>query len=383
MLIYAGLLSVVLAFTTNWLALIPWRRAKDRHWTERARVCHPVRTAASSNLWMLPAVLTMTWLLLWPKDSPHWALMLIVTAIGAVLGTIPMDHEVFARVPLNKLLHQIVLGWLFRFLMWFVFLAAITLMPEEFNQLTVIIAVAVVALCIVWTRDGWIQVGKRVGLFLPPTERLQNIVRDTAARMNIPLNELWLIRAPWAQAFAMPGKRKLLFSERLLEILSDDEIAAVSAHELAHLSEARSDYFKRYVLWLTFLPWIFFKPLVHKFDLAGFVILLLSTVLVPSFYRRVSRKLEMRADDVAKSNEPDKGAYARALARLYEDNLLPAVNPKRKATHPHLYDRLLAAGVTPDFPRPAPAALMAWHGFLFAFLLGILATLLILRLTQF
>jgi len=47
------------------------------------------------------------------------------------------------------------------------------------------------------------------------------------------------------------------------------------------------------------------------------------------------------------------GVYARALARLYEANFAPAVMP-RKHSHPHLYDRLVSAGVQPDYPRPEP-----------------------------
>jgi hypothetical protein len=35
-----------------------------------------------------------------------------------------------------------------------------------------------------------------------------------------------------------------------------------------------------------------------------------------------------------------------------EVNLAPAVMPGAQ-THPHLYDRLLAAGIQPDFPRPS------------------------------
>jgi hypothetical protein len=45
--------------------------------------------------------------------------------------------------------------------------------------------------------------------------------------------------------------------------------------------------------------------------------------------------------------------YARALERIYEVNLTPAVLGGRPM-HPHLYDRLLAAGVQPSYPRPAP-----------------------------
>jgi Zn-dependent protease with chaperone function len=324
----------------------------------------------------------MTGLLLWPDQSPHWAFMVASTAIGAAAGNIPMDREVFSRIPLNDLFRQAAITWLIRYLMWFVFLGAIALMSSEFNAQSLFIAVVVGTLCILWNRDGWIRTGRMLGLFVPPPERLQNIVRDTTARMNVSVKEVCVMRLSFAQAIAMPGSRIMVFSERLLQVLSDDEIAAICAHELAHLTEARSDYYQRYVLWLTFLPWIFFKPMLHAFGLLGFALLLFTSLLAPLIYRRVSKKLEERADRMAQSNEPNAGTYARALVRLYEDGLLPAVHAKDHATHPHLYDRLLAAGVTPDFPRPVAAGSMAWHGVLFSVTLGMLAMILIMRMTH-
>jgi len=251
-LISAGLLSAAVTFAANWLALVPWRRAKDQHWTERARLYFPVRVAAASNLWVLPAVLAMAGRLLLPDDGPHWAVMVFVTAIGAIAGTIPMDREVFPRIQTKELFRQVSVGWIIRFLMWFVFLGAIALMPDEFNPRSLIVAGVVLGLLILWSGDGWLYVGRRVGLYLPPPERLQRIALDTAAKMNVSFREIWLMRASSAQAFAMPASRKLIFTERLLELLPDNEVAAVCAHELAHLTEARSDYYKRYVYWLIF-----------------------------------------------------------------------------------------------------------------------------------
>ena len=114
---------------------------------------------------------------------------------------------------------------------------------------------------------------------------------DTAAGMNVTVRELWLMRDFMAQAYAMPAGRRLLFSERLLQTLSDDEIAAVCAHELAHLTEARTEYYKRYIRWLMFLPWVFFKPVVHVFGMFGYLILVCFTAVVPRVYRDIIRMI--------------------------------------------------------------------------------------------
>ena len=37
------------------------------------------------------------------------------------------------------------------------------------------------------------------------------------------------------------------------------------------------------------------------------------------------------------------------FAKLYQANEMLAVMPKKRMPHPHLYDRMVVAGVTPDF----------------------------------
>lgn len=379
-LIGAAVLAAGVTLVTNWLALIPWRRSKARHWSEQARVLYPVRMTAAANLWVVPAIFILAVLLIWPDTPALWAFVGMVAALGVMAGTIPMDREVFPRIPVRDLWRQAAIGCLMRFLIWFVFIGAVALMPDDFNPLAWTIGGVVLGLWAIWARGGLIWVGRKLGLFLPAPERLRKIATDTATKMNVPFREVWLVRAPLAQAFAMPGTRELLFTERLLELLSDDEVAAICAHELAHLTESRPARYSRSIRLLMFLPWLFFNPLVHTFGQIAFFGLLANTMAVPWIYRKISRKLESRADQMAKSNEGDAGTYARALTRLYEDGLLPAVSPKNRTTHPHLYDRILAAGVTPDFPRPAAAASMAWYGYLFTTTLGLLFAAFAIRL---
>ncbi len=376
----AFLLAAGVTSVTNWLALIPWRRNRDKHWSEQARLVHPVVMAARSNLWTIPAVLVLIVLLQWPDSSPLWLFTGIAAVPGAYAGTLPLDRELFPRIALRELLRQVVIGILFRFLIWFVFLGAIVLMPDEFNQLALTIGATVLVLWVVWLRGGVTWLGRMLGLFQPAPERLKKIVADVSARMNVPYREVLLMRFPTAQAFALPNTRQLLFTERILELLTDEEVAAICAHELAHLTESRAARYSRSIQLLAFLPWIFFNPLIYKFGVFAFYGLLLITLGVPRVFRGLSRKLESRADAMAMANEGDAGTYARALARLYEDNLLPAVTAKNRSTHPHLYDRLLAAGVTPDFPRPAASKSMAWHGHVFAGLVGLLFAFFTIRL---
>jgi len=85
-LVGIAVLAAGIAFVMNWLALIPWRRVKDQHWTERARLFHPVRMAAAANIWVIPVVLTFAGLLFWPETSPPWVGVAIASALGVLAG---------------------------------------------------------------------------------------------------------------------------------------------------------------------------------------------------------------------------------------------------------------------------------------------------------
>ncbi len=89
------------------------------------------------------------------------------------------------------------------------------------------------------------------------------------------------------------------------------------------------------------------------------------------------RAMEKRADRIAKNNEGTDLAYAQALEKIYVANHMPAVNPKSNvAVHPDLYDRMIAAGITPDYPRPEPPSTWALTG-----ILGTTSTVLLIVIT--
>jgi Zn-dependent protease with chaperone function len=378
-LITAFLLAAGVTFASNWLSVAPWRQCRDQHWTEQARMLYPVFTAARSNLLIVPGIIALVASLVWPDRSPLWLFAGVVAMFGSTAGTLFLDHEVFARVSIPDLLREAAIGWLMRFLIWIIFIAAAVAMPDEFNLAALGIGVAVVLLWTMWARGGFIWLGKAIGFFVPAPGRLRKIVEEMSSKMNVPFREVLLMRSSFCQAYAVPDSRMLLFTSRLLEIFPDNEIAAVSAHELAHLTESWLARYSRSINMLAYLPWIFFTPLVHSFGRPAVCGLWIFTIIAPRIYSKISRKLESRADAVAKSNEYDEGIYARALARLYADNLMPAVSTKDR-THPHLYDRLIAAGIPPDFARPEPAKTMVWHGGFFGGVAGILLVIFAIRM---
>ncbi|HEY1788895.1 MAG TPA: M48 family metalloprotease [Verrucomicrobiae bacterium] len=378
-LITAFLLAAGATFATNWLALIPWRRSRDKHWTEQARLVYPVFTAARINLFAVPGVLMLGILLSWPNSLFFWGFAGFASFLGANLGNLFLTREVFPRASWPDLLSQMAFGFLMNSSTVALLVIGIVAMPSDLDDLPgYFLAILFILGVIGWIRRGSSWLAKMVGLFQPAPQQLVEIARQTAARMSISYRNILLMRSPRSGAFAYPGRGLVIFTSRLLEVLNDEEIGAICAHELAHLSESRGARFRRSIAIMAVFPWIFLNPLYARFGPCALVALGIITIVVFRISISVSRKLEVRADSLAKASEGNAGTYARALVRLYQDNLLPAVIAK-KHRHPDLYDRLLAAGVTPDFPRPSPARPVAWHGRFFAGLAGLIVAVIIVR----
>jgi Zn-dependent protease with chaperone function len=363
-------LAAAVTFVTNRLALIPWRRKRDSHWTEQARLLFPVRRAASASTWSVPAIIVLLTLVL-SQDSSLWIYSGLGAAIGASVGNFPLDHEIFPWIPQKTLWRWTAINGVSRLVNWIVFIGVILWMPDRFGWRAIEIGGGIVVLWLLWTSEGVVWAWRQLGILKAAPERLLRIVTEASVRMRIPFREILVLDAPLAQAYAIPVTGRLLFTERMMEVTADDELGAICAHELAHLGEPWTARYSRYIRVLPRLPWIFIKPLAYGLNPGGALIVTgLTSIITGLIFKRISRKLELRADDMAKANESDTGVYARALIRMYESNLIPAVHGK--LTHPSLYDRVLAAGITPDFPRPKCAKNMAWHGTLFTVTAGAL-----------
>jgi Zn-dependent protease with chaperone function len=199
----------------------------------------------------------------------------------------------------------------------------------------------------VW--GGGVLLLRLLGVLRPAPANVIALVGQLAANMQLP-GRIRVYELEWAQvnALAWIMYRAVGFSRPLLQLMSPEEVRAVAAHELAHLKEP---------------GWVRSIRVVHSFSYLAPVLvikyggphgLLMGYGLVLAImmaYRRFTRKLEQRADHLESEAIADPNAYMRSLVKLHEANLAPAVMPGAQ-THPHLYDRLLAGGIQPDFPRP-------------------------------
>ena len=168
---------------------------------------------------------------------------------------------------------------------------------------------------------------------------------------------------PTANAFAFIANRRIGATDAALAVLEDEELMAVCAHEMGHLSEpgrVRVGRIAHYFLWglLVAIPAATRPVLLATDPQPGWLFFVWTLLLIflvgMMLHSRVARRMEIRADGIGKQFEPAPGSYARALEKLYATNMVPLVARGKKHAHPELYDRLVDAGMPPEFPRPSP-----------------------------
>jgi Zn-dependent protease with chaperone function len=374
--------ALVISILLNELALIPWRRSVGAHWTERARLLFPARRAARINIFFLVMMVIGVTGAVAPRLNPLETAL--ATFFGALLAGYFFNRQIYPDMTFSQWLQFIVSLWILVFGVVFVILAAVIVMPGDFGWITWLVTAAALAVFLALQYGLNVRLLRSLGILKPAPERLVMLIRDVCEKMNTPAPTAWVVNLHFSNALVLPGPRELVFTAKLLAAHSDDEIKAICAHELGHLTEPKNARRARLLLPLCLFPVVLLRPIAYLIAprlsgtsldfpasalLCSFLIVCIPILFCFVFAVRLGRWGEKYADQVAVKYQEDPAVYARTLERLYQTNQSPAVLPRRMrpSPHPDLYDRMLAAGITPDFPRPAPPAKFSWStGVLFA-----------------
>lgn len=340
------------------LELIPWWRARTAHWTEQARQLHPPRVAARQFEWGLPLSAALLSRALWPES--HWALAAIGAYLGYLVGTVPLLRVLVPGLRLRLWLLYGVHRLVGRFLDWGVLVVALMLMPATAGLGMACIVAGYLAARILLGLGADFVIMRALGLLRPASPRLARVVAEASAATGVASPRTWEMDVPEANAFAVTSTKKLIFTRRLLVAMSDEELCALCRHELAHLAESRGALWLRLLGGSGGLPFIFVRPVYAGYEVPGLLGLVVASFSILWLQARLSQALEKRADREALAPVESTGVYARALETLYRANLTPAVlKGAGLLSHPDLYDRMVAAGVTPAYPRPLSPRNMA------------------------
>jgi Zn-dependent protease with chaperone function len=389
--LWAGYLAVLVAVhliarlvtgSGIWLTALPGRRARGKHWSEQARLTYPARALGVKSIILI--VLPLVFVagrdgrrieLLPPVATASLLVVSVWTGVlAARIALEPDFNPAMALTPRPRRAAWVVNGVLRGVPILIGFLLFAIVSPDGgFSAWAILVSgVLLVTAYMTW---GWMILLRATGLVRPAGDRFASIVAELGDRMKIKPNAVVELALPMANALAYPPQKTMGITHAALAVLNDEEVCAIAAHEAGHLSEPRRITAVRltgpFLVGILVAASAAVRPAIASAGLGGFLALVLfpwALLAWAVWYRKIYRRMEERADALGKEFEPAPGAYGRALEKLYATNLMPVVMfrpPRRRKKssgrmYPELYDRMVDAGVTPDYPRPAAPPL--WLG---------------------
>lgn len=327
-----GLLLAWVSLARGWPRLDP-----AQHWTERARLVFPINQAVLgfAVLWQWVGVITF---IIVAQPNPRW--VQAFAAIGICRLTYPLvmrlvEHRQLGRMsPLRPVFTWAVTEATVA--------ACVVALPGAWRLLGLGAAVALVlAGSLGLTARG--VVGRWFGFRPLPAET------ERALRKAVPAPELIhnfvVMESAWGQG--LMTWRTMILTSRALELLDENELKAVAAHEAGHRVSWRGPALALRLA-IAFAPWLAFLLLATLLPgIALALVLSLGLFVARSTSSELLRQDEDHADDHANAVD-----LANALQRLQEANLTPAVLATR-TTHRNLVERLRRLGREPEWPVPA------------------------------
>ena len=335
----------------------PRRRATSAHWTERARLAFAPGAAVVCLAVMLPpavAILAEVGLEMLQPQKPAGMPGFWTAGLAAVGGVLTARYRWLRELwGVRVTIRSWLAGCLVLVLLFvphlLVMSVLVILLPDTPNVHSALLIGAGVVAVAFFASGGGVLLLRLLRVMRPAPPHVAVLVEQLAREMKV-RGRVRVFELEWAQVNAVASVlyRAVGFSRPLLEIMTPDELRAIAAHEIAHLLEPQ---WVRAVRVLHMFAYLAAVPVIKYGGTGGsFAGWLLIMVLVLA-YQRFRRRMEVRADRLESQTVADANTYMRSMIKLHEANMLPAVMPGAQS-HPHLYDRLLAGGIQPEFPRP-------------------------------
>ena len=355
----AACLAAACAWASALIGCRPLRAARGAHWTERARYAYQARYCVLVGALTPPVLVAAFALARYPLGGVTAVLAVVAAFWASFPARLYVERRAAARpFRTRTAIRGRVTWWLVMTPHLLLILMLTALAPRELGWWSYSLVGVGIAGAAFAALGGTLRIARLLGLAVPAGPRLAALVTLAAERAQQPRPPTYELEMTVANAFAWVQLGALGVTRGGLDVLSDDELSSVLAHELGHLAEPRAVALLRALGMTALAPLVLAFPLATERHYLALALLLVGMIAALRGVGVLARRMEERADRAAHAAEHDSGVYARALETLYEANAMPAVMAGKRRAHPHLYDRLVAAGATPTWARPAPPSTM-------------------------
>ncbi len=329
------------------------------HWTEQARLTFPGARWCNTGPLFLALLLPVLWRDHVFDGTTAGRALGLLTGLLVLFGGLQAGVSVSNRrrlpVTLREAMRSFGISILFFAPSLVPGLAAAFYLGGDADGAAIAWALALAAaVTLALAGGGGYRLAHAWGLISPPDPRLMLIIQEAARRGGHMPRACGILNWKMINALAFPYSQAVLVTRDALDQMDDEELALIVLHEMAHLTESRTVTWLRIFSSLLLLPVYAIGALAARYEIWGVLGPLLVMSVGSRLYRVLVRRMEQRADAAARTRQEEEGAYARTLEKLHRLNLIPAVLGPRDSAHPSLYDRMVAAGQAPFYPRPFP-----------------------------
>ncbi|MCP3977000.1 MAG: M48 family metalloprotease [bacterium] len=348
--------AVLFGMVLLWLVLVPGlvfytvrrRLAAASHWTEKAALATEGRAALIFGFVMWPIVtVALARVVIGPFSRIPPTLAIVAAVTASVFGSLWAGWRFVGRDLEQPLPGFVAYVWLVARKWWpLVALFAIGVFaPGRLTSLRMI-PWTVLAVGGLYSLRYMAELYAATGVAVPASPQLAAAIERAAARSDSEVPKAFVVDSHAANAAALPARNLIITTQRLVDELGEAEQEAVMLHEIAHLNERRSVTRLRALSVLLYLPFLAVKPLIGS----GILYLAAAVLLVMMMRKRItvmSAAEEGRADHEAAELAHESHVFGEALLKMHQAALIPAF--LKRDPHGPLHERLVHAGVTPDF----------------------------------
>ena len=344
-------------------------------WPEQAAIAQQGRlhVAAGLIVWA-PVAVGLGGLIVGPYSAIPGFVLTLVFGVAALVATTYQGWH-FAKTDLGQPIPPFGLFMSRSIRRWWPFITILgisLIAPNRLTSLWMIPWTLLAVLGLLSTRY-MAELWQWSGVVRPAGERLATAVANAAQRAGVEAPRAFELETHAINAVALPIRNIVIFTQRMVDVLDDDELEAIALHEIAHLNERRSVSRIRTLGILGYLPILAIKPLFGA-GIIAVVLALLLVVAIARFVRRVSAVEETRADHVAVDSSHESHPLGTGLLKAHKAALIPSI--VKGDTHGPLHERLMRAGIEPDFepvePKPRLGSLLVAVAFFFGLLVVVL-----------
>lgn len=341
------------------IARVP--REGEAHWTQRALAARALR-GNLIRVAMLLGIAAAAWVVAGPLSPLSWAILATLAPVAAVVGWSRGIRPLRAALGLPEAPRAGGLRTAIAYSLLFfphLLLVGLVLGVTWGREPAIVLGATAIGLIaiILLLRGGALRLARALGAVQAGPPRLLDVVRRASERSERTPPEVVVVPSGTVNAFAFVYAGVLGVTSALVDHFDDTELEAIVLHELGHLAESPAALRTR-ALSLTAFTTLALLELEGRVSLWIPLVHVIAVIVVARWVRTRAHALEQAADAHA-HDHAEEGTYARALEKVYRLNLMPAVLGRGRV-HPDLYDRMLAAGVTPDYPRPPAPVQRRW-----------------------